>query len=290
MIQLFQEIWAIIVGLWNTGNRWIRWAIVISIVWPLAILQIALLGWQSMVSYIALIPLFIILLLFIAWLNPLVVVAVAVIPGGKRALRWLAGIIAVELMIGIYLSLVPIIKNPGFLPLLILVITAIAFIRISPIRTKWVKTILYISVVIITLAFFIPNTMKAVGEKSDNWDKEWAESIRKPKPLATREAVTVQIYPNYDFPDGVNQIKVPLIPPEQRLSRQAGGWVKAPAGARVRIDHDVPIVLENIDGRRMGVRPEQAAWFGVEPGNGLVRFYGEKDKFVTISIKRGFYK
>lgn len=103
-----------------------------------------------------------------------------------------------------------------------------------------------------------------------------------------QRAVT-QIYPNYDFPKGVDQIKVPLILINQRLSRQAGGWVIAPPGSRFRFDHDVPVIVENVDGRKTYVQPADVAWIGVEPGNGLLRFYGEEGKFVKVSIKRNFY-
>jgi len=189
MIQLFQEIWAIIVAIWNTGNRWARWAIAVFISWPLMMVHFSIF-FPAFVPYVTLFPLFAIAILFIAWLDPLVVAAIATFSVGRRALRWLLAIIVVELMIGIYLSVVPIIKKPGLLPILILVVIAIAFIRLSPIKTKWVRTILYALVVIITLGFWLPNTMEALKEKPDKWDKKWAESVREetPKPSVMRGA------------------------------------------------------------------------------------------------------
>jgi len=101
--------------------------------------------------------------------------------------------------------------------------------------------------------------------------------------------VTTQIYPNYDFPAGVSQIKVPLIPPEQRLSQQAGGWVITPAGSDVMIDYDVPVVIEYIDGRKFARQPKQPVSDGVRPANRIFRLYG-KGGDSTITIKRGVHQ
>ncbi len=102
-----------------------------------------------------------------------------------------------------------------------------------------------------------------------------------------------QIYPNYDF-KGVNEIKVPLLPISllrKKLPREAGGWVMVPVGARAHVDNKVPIIIENVDGNQSDpIGPRDAGWFGVEPGNGMVRYYGPEGEFVTVSIKRGFYK
>ncbi|MEK7568322.1 MAG: hypothetical protein AAB498_01685 [Patescibacteria group bacterium] len=100
-------------------------------------------------------------------------------------------------------------------------------------------------------------------------------SIRQP-------TQATQIYPNYDFPEGVNQITVPLIPANQVLSREAGGWVITPAGSGGRIDYDKDVVIEYNDGRKFVRRPGKPAHDGVRPGNGIFRLYGDGEAVVTI--------
>jgi len=107
---------------------------------------------------------------------------------------------------------------------------------------------------------------------------------------AAETAQSVQIYPNYEFPEGINQIKVPLIPSHHVFPREAGGWVMTPDGSRYLIDHKVPVVFEDIDGQKKPpIEPKQAAWVGVEPGNATFRLYGQEGEYATITIKRGVY-
>lgn len=120
----------------------------------------------------------------------------------------------------------------------------------------------------------------------------WEISHReKDRHLAPAEArVATQIYPNYTFEKGVNQIKVPLIPPEQRLSREAGGWVITPDGSEFRSDYEVPVVVEYIDGRKFHREPKKPAWDGVRPANSVFRLYGKSGEYATVTIKRGVYR
>ncbi len=112
----------------------------------------------------------------------------------------------------------------------------------------------------------------------------WKEVARESK----EEATAIQIYPNYDFPKGVNQIKVPLLPMNQRLAREAGGWVITPTGSEYRIDYEVPVVIEYNDGRKFYRQPKQPAHDGVRLANSIFRLYGERGD-VAITIKRGVY-
>ncbi len=108
----------------------------------------------------------------------------------------------------------------------------------------------------------------------------WAIIVAISAPSAV---VTVaQIYPNYDFPEGVNQITVPLIPAEQQLTREAGGWVITPPGSEGRIDCDVLVVIEYIDGRKFKRYPKQPVPDGVRPANQIFRLYGAGEATVTI--------
>ena len=107
----------------------------------------------------------------------------------------------------------------------------------------------------------------------------WVLSPTKPTLVTT----AAQIYPNYRFPEGVNQITVPLLPANQVLSREAGGWVITPAGSGYRIDYDNDVVIEYNDGRKVVHYPGKPAHDGVRPANGIFRIYGkEGDAVVTI--------
>jgi len=103
------------------------------------------------------------------------------------------------------------------------------------------------------------------------------------------KASAVQIYPNYVLKEDVNQVKVPLIPVEQQLSREAGGWVITPAGSNYRVDYKIPVVVEYIDGRKFQREPNKPAWDGVRPANSIFRLYGKEGEYATVTIKRGVY-
>lgn len=123
------------------------------------------------------------------------------------------------------------------------------------------------------------------------WQTARMAPATSPAPARAAEtAQSVQIYPNYEFPEGINQIKVPLIPSHHVLPREAGGWVMTPGGSRYLIDHKVPVVFEDIDGQKKPpIESKQAAWVGVEPGNATFRLYGQEGEYATIMIKRGVY-
>lgn len=107
------------------------------------------------------------------------------------------------------------------------------------------------------------------------------------KQVNTKQVV-LRIYPNYTFQD-TNSIKIALIPAHEELSREAGGWVIAPPGSRIRIDYDVPVIIENIDGKRFSRMPGKPAWDGVEPGNGIFRVRGNPNDSATVAIKPNQY-
>jgi len=116
----------------------------------------------------------------------------------------------------------------------------------------------------------------------------WGMSPEKPLAEA-RVAVATQIYPNYTFEEGVNQIRVPLISVGQQLTREAGGWVITPAGSAYRNDYEIPITIEYIDGRKFYREPNKPAWDGVIPANSIFRLYGKEGEYATVTIKRGVY-
>lgn len=100
---------------------------------------------------------------------------------------------------------------------------------------------------------------------------------------------TSQIYPNYEFPEGVNQITIPLIPTNQLLSQEAGGWTITPDGSEWIVDHKVAVNVEFIDGRKVYCEPHKPIYVGVRPANRIFRIYGSERDTVLVSITRGVY-
>lgn len=117
----------------------------------------------------------------------------------------------------------------------------------------------------------------------------FSDRIADIKKAALAEARVTQIYPNYTFAEGVEQIRVPLISDNQQLSREAGGWVITPDSSEFRSDYEVPIVIEYIDGRKFHREPRKPAWDGVRPANSIFRLYGKEGEYATVTIKRGVY-
>jgi len=118
------------------------------------------------------------------------------------------------------------------------------------------------------------------------FNREPPENSNSPK---ISEKTNLQIYPNYYFPGGTNEIKVFLIPSHQALSREAGGWVFTPRGSEYRIDFENPINIEYIDGRIIHSEPGKPTWAGVRPANSVFRIYGEEKEIAIVTIKRNQY-
>jgi len=112
-----------------------------------------------------------------------------------------------------------------------------------------------------------------------------------PKPQKGAGAGTHQIYANYTFPENAVQIDVRLLPENQLLSREAGGWVITPAGSNFRIDYDIPIAIEYIDGRKFYRQPGKPTNDGVRPDNGIFRLYkvGGGSGIAKVTIKRNVF-
>lgn len=68
-MQTLQELWQLFVALWNTGNRWARWAIAILTLWPFVLVTVALGGVSILTSLLALLPVAGLLLLVLAYLG-----------------------------------------------------------------------------------------------------------------------------------------------------------------------------------------------------------------------------
>lgn len=122
----------------------------------------------------------------------------------------------------------------------------------------------------------------------------FASQYKEEKAQRTKIAqsvITHQIYANYQFPKDAVQIDIQLIPENQLLSREAGGWIITPAGSDFRIDYNVPIAIEYIDGRKFYRQPGEPAHDGVRPSNSIFRLYkvGGESGIAKVTIKRNVF-
>lgn len=140
-------------------------------------------------------------------------------------------------------------------------------------KGKYFKKIAIAMVVIIAIAFLISQYKK----------REIRQEAKEKVPI------TAQIHPNYQFPPNCVQIDVRLLPEKQVLSREAGGWIITPAGSSYRIDYDIPIVIEYIDGRKSYRQPGRPVDDGVRLSNGIFRLYGRGDGIAKVTIKRDVF-
>lgn len=165
-MNMLQELWAIFVALWNTGNRWLRNGLTLVLFWPIAIAISALIGYPAIVAIVAMIPIMAIVFLFIAFIDPLVLAAVALVKSGRTALAWLAGIVAAELIIGVYFSLVPVWNDRELIPVMLLIAVTFFFLAIGTQGKlkKMAISILTLAVVILTIIFFLGGRKEAKKE------------------------------------------------------------------------------------------------------------------------------
>ncbi len=105
--------------------------------------------------------------------------------------------------------------------------------------------------------------------------------------LSIKPSAVEQVYPNYDFKNEVNSIRVPMLPPGKRLPCEAGGWVTTPKGSEVYIDPKAPYSIEYIDGRKFDRKPKQPVFDKPRPANRIFRLYGEG--YADVDIARNVY-
>lgn len=147
--------------LWDTGNFWGRVFILSLVCWPLLLAAVAATGGNStLTALLALIP-FLTLVLGIA-IYPVIDVAVLALEEGRGILKWIAAIIGVELVIGVYFSMVPLSNDSGLAPLLVLVIAAIILLSLSQ-KLKFIRFILWVTFIVLTLIFVVGGREKAKG-------------------------------------------------------------------------------------------------------------------------------
>lgn len=268
-METLRAVWAIIAAVWNTGNRLARWAIVIIALWPFLLVVVALAGIPLLTSLLALLPIVALLLLILASLDPLIIMAIGAFPQGRVCLRWIATIIGTELIVGVYLSVVPVWQDRGLVPLLVLIITAVLFFSIG-IQGKWVKKavgILILIAIAITIIFTLGGREKIeqkIKEREIKWSRQQATAV------AQQEQLPICTGGEYDF-------STAEIPGEIAVDFQTGciSQVTLPPRVVFRTDPSADVKIKFIDGSEYIDGPKKQVWYGLKKGIFKVRGLSE---------------
>jgi hypothetical protein len=141
---------------YEKANFALRLALFIAVLWPFSVIGTAMAldpaTAQTVVPIVDLIPLAAVFFLVIG--APFGLIVLLRDPTARRGLTWLAGCIGVELTIGVYFSTVPVSKDIGLVPLLILTAFAILFLRIGGLAGFLTKTLVLL-IVGITVVFLL---------------------------------------------------------------------------------------------------------------------------------------
>ncbi len=182
-----QELWAIFVALWNTGNRLIRYAILLMTGWSIAIAVIATAGSPMATAIVAMIPLVAGILMATAFMDPLVFALIGAFNFGRKAMKLIAAIIAAELVIGIYFSVVPVWNDKELIPVIVLIAVSIFFLVIGT-RGKIQKTAvsaMTLVAIILTAIFFLGGREEA--------EKKFESSPPAPKRVVWTKIQTIAV-------------------------------------------------------------------------------------------------
>ena len=164
---------------WEAGNYWVRLLTVVAVTWPIAMVTVAILNFKPM----TVVPLLTLALIFIALtiflVAPVGFIALARITRARPVLLYLVFAVVVEILVGIYLSIVPVSTDPELVPLLTIIVLAIAGLKIVG-KWRWVIAPLVFFAVAISLIFFLGGRHKVmkVVQKA-----EAAVSQNGPSPL-----------------------------------------------------------------------------------------------------------
>lgn len=193
-MNILNELWLLFVALWNTGNRWARIAIAFFAGWPVVMIMAAI-SYRPAVPYVALLPLVALVALFIIWIDPLIIAVVAAFANGRKLLMAFVTGITVELLIGIFLTFVPVGNKPSLVAPLLLVSITLALMSASGIKSSKAKKALYVLVFFFVFGMFLPRTFEKkvvpIPEKLDSTLSGEAQSQPAVYKVLPAEAFTV---------------------------------------------------------------------------------------------------
>lgn len=150
---------------WNVSDFSLKALYFLVLGWPILLAYVCAMGGGTKItSSLALIP-------FVAFALVLGIslAADAVIltdPTGRKIFKWIMAIIGVELVIGVYLTAVPLYNDPDLVPMLVLVLAAILVISLSG-KLKRIRTLLWITLIVLTIIFVKGGREKVLSDHPD---------------------------------------------------------------------------------------------------------------------------
>ena len=174
--------WERIRDLWDTGNFWIRLAVVLILVWPV-LFTLAVLGGVrgDMAVALVLMPAGALILLLLV-IPPMLLVLLATVPfpfpsrkeragpqGEKReqafrkALKFLTLIAGIETAIGVYVAGVPVWNDPGLILWLLAITVVFVLLWLGGVRHKWLTLSFVVAILAITATFFLGGREESPG-------------------------------------------------------------------------------------------------------------------------------
>ncbi len=157
----------ILLSLLGIFGRWVNWAVVFVLLWPLLMVAVSIVGRPTLTAIIALLPLYsaVVLLIFLnvptraarrrARIGRRIVggsTVASFLPTGRKVLAGLAIVAGIEFAIGAYFAGVPVTNDRGLIPLTFLLILASVFLFAGGLRKLGGVTL--VALIIVTLVFF----------------------------------------------------------------------------------------------------------------------------------------
>lgn len=160
-MNTLQALWRVTRALWNIGVPFARTAIRVVfgliVVWPFVLLGTSFTGSAGIIAAVALVPLAAVFLLILIY--PLVSGVLVAFPQGRTFYLWLAVVLFGEILIGLYLAVVPVWNNPGLIPVLALLVVVLGMFLILKRQFGfrqgwWFTTAVALAILVVTVAFF----------------------------------------------------------------------------------------------------------------------------------------
>lgn len=158
-------------ALWEKAGIIIRVAMISMVAWPFFLLGLTFLAGPVAPAIASVLVLAIGLILIMSSFNPITIVVIEqVFDSTRRFLSYVCGILAIELLIGLYLYVVPVSNDPAAIPALFLIAAIILALTFSPgvaltPRLTLSKLLLGLLIVMFTwgtVAFFVGGLAKAL--------------------------------------------------------------------------------------------------------------------------------
>jgi len=142
----------------------------LAIIWPFVLVGVAMFTSpktaQTLVPILALLPLVLLGILFTTWTALATFGVIAIVPTTaplgigrllaftRSVIKTLAVVLLIDLSIGVYLSVVPVSKDAGLVPLLVLVVACLVIASIV-VGAGWLRKIFIFAILAITVIFFL---------------------------------------------------------------------------------------------------------------------------------------